>query len=108
MPIREGRARGGWGYSTSIGAVWGDRRLADTFYGVVPVHSTPQRTAYVAESGLVAWRLAAEVSRHLSPDLRLFAFARADSVAGVSNEASPLVQRTAGASAGLGLAYTWK
>ena len=106
--IFEGRASGGWGYNTSIGALWGDRRLADTFYGVAPVHATPQRTAYVAESGLVAWRLSAEVSRHLSPDLRLFGFARADSVAGAANEASPLVQRKAGTSVGLGLAYTWK
>ena len=106
--IFEGRARGGWGYSTSIGALWGDRRLADTFYGVAPIYATPGRSAYVAESGLVAWRLSAEVSRKLSPDLRLFGFARADSVAGAANEASPLVQRKAGTSVGLGLAYTWQ
>ena len=106
--ILEGRAPGGWGYSTSIGALWGDRRLADTFYGVAPIFATPRRAAYVADSGLVAWRLSAEVSRNLSPDLRLFGFARADSVAGAANEASPLVQRKVGTSVGLGLAYAWK
>ena len=106
--IFEGRAQGGWGYSTSIGTLWGNRRLADTFYGVAPIHATAGRAAYVADSGLVAWRLAAEFSRQLSPDLRLFTFARVDSVAGAANEDSPLVQRKAGASVGLGLAYTWR
>ena len=106
--IFEGRASGGLSYSTSIGTLWGDRRLADTFYGVAPSYAIPGRAAYVADGGLIAWRLAAEVSRHLSPDLRLFVFARADSVAGAANEASPLVQRKAGTSLGLGLAYTWK
>ena len=106
--LLEGRASGGWGYSTSIGALWGDQRLADTFYGVAPLYATAQRAAYVADSGLIAWRLSAEVARHLTPDLRLFGFVRADSVAGAANEASPLVQRTAGASVGLGFAYAWK
>ena len=106
--ILEGRAPGGWNYSTSIGALWGNRRLADTFYGVAPVYATAGRAAYVADSGLVAWRLSAEFSRPLSSDLRLFTFARVDSVAGAANEDSPLVQRKAGASVGLGLAYTWR
>ena len=106
--ILEGRAAGGWNYSTSIGALWGNRRLADTFYGVAPVYATAGRAAYVADSGLVAWRLSAEFSRPLSSDLRLFTFARVDSVAGAANEDSPLVQRKAGTSVGLGLAYTWR
>lgn len=106
--IFERPAQGGWSYSTSIGAVWGDRRLADTFYGVAPIHAMAGRTAYVADSGLIAWRLAASFSRNLSPDLRLFGFARADSVAGAANESSPLVQQKTGASVGLGLTYTWK
>lgn len=106
--IFESRAPGGWGYSTSIGTLWGDRRLAEIFYGVAPTYATAERAAYVADSGLIAWRLTAEVSRHLGPDLRLFAFARADCVAAAANEASPLVQRKAGTSLGLGLIYTWK
>jgi len=106
--IFEGPAPGGWSHNTSIGAVWGDRRLADTFYGVAPIYATPGRAAYVADSGLVAWRLSADFSRKLSPDLRLFVFARADSVAGAANRLSPLVQQKTGASVGLGLVYTWK
>lgn len=106
--IFERRAEGGWSYSTSIGAVWGNKRLADTFYGVAPVYATPGRTAYVADSGLIAWRLSASLSRQLSPDLRLFGFARADSIAGAANVSSPLVQQKTGASVGLGLTYTWK
>ena len=106
--IFERRAQGGWSYSTSIGAVWGDRRLADMFYGVAAVHATAGRTAYVADSGLIAWRLSASLSRDLSPDLRLFGFAHVDNVAGAANESSPLVQQKTGASVGLGLTYTWK
>lgn len=106
--IFERRTQGGWSYSTSIGAVWGDRRLADMFYGVAAVHATAGRTAYVADSGLIAWRLSASLSRDLSPDLRLFGFAHVDNVAGAANESSPLVQQKTGASVGLGLTYTWK
>jgi outer membrane protein len=106
--IYERRGAGGWNYSTSIGAVWGDRQLADMFYGVAPVYVTAGRPAYVADSGLITWRLAASVSRDLSPDLRLYGFARADSVARAANESSPLVQQKTGTSIGLGLVYTWK
>lgn len=105
--IFERSAAGGWSYSTSLGAVWGDRRLADTFYGVAPVDATAGRPAHVAQSGLIAWRLSASFSRHLSRDVRLFGFARADTVAGAANVSSPLVQRKAGVSVGLGLTYTW-
>lgn len=106
--IFERSAQGGWSYSTSIGAVWGDWRLVDTFYGVAPDQALPGRPAYVADSGLITWRLAASFSRQLSRDWRLFGFARADSVAGAANESSPLVQQRTGTSIGLGLTYTWK
>jgi MipA family protein len=41
-------------------------------------------------------------------DLRLFALGRLDSVAGGANRDSPLVRKTTGASAGVGLVYTLK
>ncbi|UUZ70043.1 MipA/OmpV family protein [Polaromonas sp. P2-4] len=91
--IYERRASGGWRYGTSVGAVIGNRRLADTFYGVAPAFATPGRPAYTAESGLIAWRLGANVSHDLTPNLRLFGFVRLDSVAGAANRASPLVQK---------------
>jgi len=106
--IFERREQGGWSYGTSIGAVWGDRHLADMFYGIAPIYAMAGRPAYAASSGLITWRLSASFSRHLSPDLRLFGFARADSVAGAANESSPLVQQKTGATVGLGLTYTWK
>ncbi len=105
--IFERRSKDGWSYSTSIGAVWGNRQLADTFYGVAPAYATPERPAYAANSGLIAWRLGASVSHKLSPDLRLFGFARADSVARAANASSPLVQQQTGTSVGVGLIYTW-
>ena len=102
----ERRARPDWQYHTSVGAVFGDRRLADTFYGVAPIHATTQRPAYAARGGLIALRLGATVSYRVTPDIRVFSFARVDTVAGAANGASPLVDRRTGASVGIGLTYT--
>jgi len=104
--VFERRSLRGWQYRANFGSVIGDRRLADTFYGVAPVYATPQRPAYAARSGLIAWRLGTTISHEVTPDLRLFAFARVDSVAGAANTASPLVVQRTGASVGLGLTYT--
>ncbi len=101
------RSSGGWSYSASAGLVFADRRLARTFYAVDPVYATAERTAYEARSGLLATRLGLTVSRSLSPDWRLFGFARLDSVAGAANRDSPLVRRTTGGSVGIGVAWTW-
>ena len=101
------RSLSGWGYGVSVGAIVGDQRLNRTFYGVAPAFALADRPAYEAKSGLVAWRLSTSVSRTLTPDWRVFGFARFDSVAGAANEDSPLVRRTTGASVGFGLSYTW-
>lgn len=98
----------GWRLGTSVSAILGDRRLADTFYTVGPADALAQRPAYAARAGLVAWRLEANFSRALDPQWRLFGVARLDSVAGAANEASPLVRKTTGSSVGIGLAYTWQ
>jgi MipA family protein len=103
----ERKAVGRWRYSTSLGAVWGDKRLADTIYGVAPGYATPDRAAYSAQSGLIATRLSASFSRNLSPELSLSGFARVDSLAGAANAASPLVQRRSGTLVGIGLTYTF-
>lgn len=99
----ERRARAGWHYQTSLGSVIGDRRLAGTFYGVAPAYATPQRPAYAARSGLIAWRLGTPVSYPVTTDLRLFGFARVDT----ANPTSPLVDPRTGASVGLGRTYTF-
>ncbi len=101
------RSSGGWSYSASAGLVFADRRLARTFYAVDPVYATAERPAYAARAGLLATRLGLTVSHSLSPDWRLFGFARLDSVAGAANRDSPLVRRNTGGSVGIGVAWTW-
>ena len=100
------RAKGGWGYGLSVGLLFGDDRLGSTYYAVSPDEALPDRPAFAARAGLISWRLKAGVSRQLTPDLRIFAFGRADSVAGAANRASPLVRQTTGASIAVGLTYT--
>lgn len=101
------RANAGWTYSATVGAIFANPRLARTFYEVAPVYATADRPAYEAQAGLVAWRLGAFASRKLSPDWRVFGFARLDTVAGAANRDSPLVRRDTGFTAGVGVAYTW-
>lgn len=103
----ERRHASGLTSSLSVGALLGDRRLADTFYGVAPAYATATRPAYAARAGLIGWRLQAAFTQPLSPDWRVFGFVRVDSVAGAANQDSPLVRRTTGATAGLGVAWTW-
>jgi outer membrane protein len=98
---------GPWRYGASAGALFGDSKLADTFYGVAPSYATAGRPAYGAEAGLIALRFGANVSREMTPDLRLFLFGRIDTVTGAANRASPLVRQTTGASIGAGLTYTF-
>lgn len=101
------RERGGWSYSLGVSAIFADQRLARTFYEVAPQFALPDRPAYSADAGLVAWRLNASFSRSLGADWRLFGFARLNTVEGAANQDSPLVRQNAGATVGLGIAYTW-
>lgn len=101
------RAAGGWRYGASLGAVFGNHALARTFYGVAPEYATATRPAYEARAGLVTWRAGVSASIPVARDWQFFAFARVDSVAGAANRASPLVRRTTGGSAGVGLTWTW-
>ena len=93
-------------YSTSFGLVLGDERLADTFYGVAPAYATASRPAYKAQSGLIMSRLSLNLSQSLTPNLRIFGFARLTSVGGAANSASPLVRQDMGSTVGFGLLYT--
>jgi outer membrane scaffolding protein for murein synthesis (MipA/OmpV family) len=106
--IFERRSLGGWNYDASIGAVIGDRKLNETFYGVAPAYATAGRPAYAAQGGLIAWRASLSLSRLVTPDLRVFGFTRINSVEGAANQASPLVQKTVGTTVGVAMAYTWK
>jgi len=97
----------GWSYSARLGGIFADSELASSFYSVLPSQSLPDRAAYAAKGGLVSLRLSASFSKSLSPDWRLFGFARIDDVSQSANRDSPLIKRDIGASAGFGLAYTW-
>nr|WP_315480377.1 MipA/OmpV family protein [uncultured Rhodoferax sp.] len=96
----------GWRMSTSASLVLGDSRLNQYFYGVPADLATAQRPAYTAQAGLIATRLTVNASRSLGPDVRVFAYVRAESYAGSANAASPLYQQSTGTSAGLGLNWT--
>jgi len=96
-----------WGYGLGVSARFGDGRLARTFYEVLPGEALPDRPAYSARSGLIAWRLNGTLVRDLTPDLRLVAFGRIESVSGAANRDSPLVRQTVGYSYGIGLTYTF-
>ena len=74
---------------------------------MAPAQAIAGRPAYEARAGLVALRLATGVLHELSPDWRVFGFARVDTVQGAANRDSPLVRQTTGATVGLGLSYTW-
>ena len=97
----------GWRLTASVGALLGDRQLAGTFYDVAPAYATALRPAYDAKAGLISWRLGLTASHRLTRDWRVFGFGRLDSVAGAANADSPLVSRTTGYSAGVGLQWTW-
>ncbi|RPH43619.1 MAG: MipA/OmpV family protein [Burkholderiales bacterium] len=105
--ILERQVPGRWSWRASAGALLGDARLAGHLYSVAPAFATADRPAYDARAGLIAWRLGASFSRNLTADLRLFGFLRIDTAAGSTNASSPLVDRVTGASAGVGLAYTF-
>lgn len=98
---------GGSRWSVSAGLVAGNRKLADTLYGVAPAFATADRPAYQARAGLVAWRLGGSATAYLTPTLRVFGFVRADSVRGAANRGSPLVRDDVGLSAGIGVAWTF-
>jgi outer membrane scaffolding protein for murein synthesis (MipA/OmpV family) len=70
--IYERQSTSGWSYNASVGAIFADTKLAQTFYEVNSTQATALRPAYAASSGLVAWRLGSSFSRSLSRDWRLF------------------------------------
>ena len=101
------RTAGGIGWGVNVGALIGSEKLTDVFYEVTPAYARAGRPAYDAKAGLISLRAGISGGYRLAPDWFVFAFARADSVAGAKNRASPLVQRRDGVSAGIGFTWTW-
>lgn len=96
-----------WTLEAQLGALFGDSRIQRYFYEVEPQYATPDRPAYHAGSGLMLVRTGLFGSWHMNPDVRLFGFVRFDSYAGSANRDSPLFKKNAGASAGIGFAWTF-
>lgn len=96
-----------WTMEAQLGAVFGDERINRYFYEVAPQYATIARPAYHADSGLMLVRTGLFGTYKLNPDLRLFGFVRYESYAGAANRDSPLMQRSTGASAGIGFAWTF-
>ena len=98
---------GGWRGGGSVSAIFGSQQLNESFYSVNAAEATAIRPAYNAQAGFLATRATLSASRKITPDLRLLAFVRLDSVAGSANSGSSLIEKTSGASVGLGLTYTF-
>lgn len=103
--VVESKPKAGWRYSASAGVLLGDAQTNTLFYSVDPAYMTANRPAYSAKSGLIAYKVGATLTYSLSPDVSIFGFARLNTVSGASNQASPLVQKSGGASYGIGLVY---
>lgn len=96
-----------WTLEAQLGAVFGDRRINRYFYEVAPQYATPDRAAYRADAGLLLVRTGVSGTWRVDPDVRLFGFVRLESYSGAANEDSPLLRKSTGTSAGVGLAWTF-
>lgn len=103
--VSDSRLPGRWFVSTSLGALFGDQKLADTYYGVSPAEATATRASYSASGGLIALRAGLFAAHTLTPGLRLICLLRIESLAGAANHDSPLVRRNIGWGAGIGLSW---
>lgn len=104
--VFEQRTNSGLQWSGSAAMVFGDERMADTYYGVAPRYQTIHRASYSAKSGLISTRLSAYVSNAVTPELRIAGGLRIDAVAGAANRSSPLVRQNSGVTGGVWLIHT--
>lgn len=105
--VYEGTPTSGWRYSASLGAIYGDKRLADTFYGVAPVYAVASRPAYEAQPGLILSRLSVNVGRTITQDVSFFSFVRLATLEGAANVNSPLARQNHASTFGVGVIYTF-
>jgi outer membrane scaffolding protein for murein synthesis (MipA/OmpV family) len=94
-----------WQADANAGAVFGNARLNEYFYGVAPRYASASRPAYRAGDGLMMTRLGLSLSYGVTPDWRVFGFARYDNYAHAANRDSPLFRKNSGLSLGVG--FTW-
>jgi len=106
--VWENRGEGArWTLEAQLGAVFGDRRVNRYFYEVEPQYATAERPAYHADAGLMLVRTGVGGTLRLNPDLRLFTALRYEVYSGAANEDSPLMRKSSGTSAFVGLVWTF-
>ena len=96
----------GWGFSGSVGLIYGDQTFNQYLYGVPSQYATTSRSAYTAKAGLITPRVQLTLSHKLNEDVRMFAFTRADFAGKGVNSSSPLHVQDQGTSVGAGLIWT--
>jgi outer membrane scaffolding protein for murein synthesis (MipA/OmpV family) len=107
---KRAEARGGaprWTLEAQLGAVFGDRRINRYFYEVAPQYATADRPAYRADPGLMLVRTGVGGTWRVNPDLRVFSFLRYEMYSRAANAESPLMRKSTGVSAYVGLAWTF-
>lgn len=105
LDLRDPFGSHGWNLGLWAGPMFYDRRYHDYFYSVAPVYATAQRPAYAAPGGAYSGsQLGMAISKRY-PQFWFGAYAHADSLAGASFAASPLVRRSTDWSAGFGFAW---
>ena len=96
----------GWGFSGSLGLIYGDQQFNQYLYGVPSEYATSSRSAYTAKAGLITPRAQLTLSHKLNEDVRMFAFSRTDFSGKGVNSNSPLHLQERGTTLGLGLIWT--
>ena len=96
----------GWGFSGSLGLIYGDQQFNQYLYGVPSQYATSSRSAYTAKSGLITPRAQLTLSHKLNSDVRMFAFSRTDFSGKGVNHDSPLHLQERGTALGLGVIWT--
>jgi outer membrane scaffolding protein for murein synthesis (MipA/OmpV family) len=96
----------GWGFSGSLGLIYGDQQFNQYLYGVSSQYATSSRSAYTAKAGLITPRAQLTLSHKLNSDVRMFAFSRTDFSGKGVNSDSPLHLQDRGTATGLGVIWT--
>ena len=104
LDIAASRGEYGWKLGLLAGPLFANRRYDDYFYTVAPQYAIPGRPAFEAHGGYAGAQTLIALTRRY-PSFWIGAYARHDSLASASFEASPLVKRDSYWSAGFGV--TW-
>jgi outer membrane protein len=98
------RLDAGWRLGFVAGALFGDSRNHQYYYGVAPQFARAGRPAYEAPGGYSGAQFIAAVSKRFGSWL-VGGFVKQDFLRGAAFEASPLVERRSNFAAGI--AFTW-